>query len=132
MKILTCTVLIFMAAQTYAEQPPEAVVGRLIKVEYFAFGGVGYAGIVSPGEKDFRNVMARSNALELLKQIYQHGNAQARCYALSGIRKLDPDEFERLAHQLRDSNEQVNTFRGCIISQEPLSELIKQIMKTRI
>lgn len=63
-------------------QPVDTVVERLTKVEIFAFGGVGYAGTTSPGEKDYKAILSRPTALADFEQLYSSGNAMAKAYAL--------------------------------------------------
>jgi hypothetical protein len=72
---------------------PDAVLDRLSKVERFAFGPTGYAGVTSEGEKDFRAVLGRSSALTDFEKLFAEGNIQAKSYALVGIRKLSQNAF---------------------------------------
>lgn len=106
---------------------PDAVLVRLAKVEQFAFGPTGYAGVISAGEKDFRTVLGRSSAVTDFEKLFAEGNIQAKSYALVGIQKLNPTRFKDLARPLRNSKERVTTMEGCIISDEPFSYILKQI-----
>ncbi|MGB9241953.1 MAG: hypothetical protein WA718_07500 [Terriglobales bacterium] len=110
---------------------PDAVVERLAKAGVFAFGPAAYARIISPGEKDYRTVFNRGSALEDFEKVYSAGNSQAKCYALVGIRRLDPARFKELAQPLRDSKETVTTMSGCILSREVFEDVIKQIESGR-
>jgi len=116
--------LFFAVPQT---TQPDAVLDRLSKVERFAFGPTGYAGVTSTGEKDFRTVLGRSSAVTDFEKLFAEGNKQAKSYALVGIRKLNPTRFKELARPLRDSKESVTTMEGCIISDEPFTSILKQI-----
>jgi hypothetical protein len=120
------TALLF-SAFPQATQPVDATFERLAKVERFAFGGVGYAGVISPGEKDYRVILARPSALADFERLYLSGNLQAKCYALVAIRKLNPQRFKELTQSSRTLKEQVATVHGCIISQEPLGDIIREI-----
>jgi len=71
-------------------------VERLAKTGVFAFGRVGYAGIISPGEKDYRTVFNRGSAKTDFEKLYSTGNLQAKCYALAGIHMLNPTRFSEL------------------------------------
>jgi hypothetical protein len=106
---------------------PDEVLSRLARVEQFAFGGVGYAGVTSQGEKDYRVVLSHSSALADFEKLYSAGNLQAKSYALVGIRKLNSDRFKELSQSLRDSKDEVTTLHGCIVSHEPLGALVRQI-----
>jgi hypothetical protein len=130
MKLWLITALLFSAIPQ-AAQPVDTVFARLSSVEIFAFGGVGYAGVTSSGEKDYRVILARPSAMADFERLYASGNLQAKCYALVGFRKLNPQRFKELAQPLRSSKEEVETMHGCIISQELLGAIIKQIESGR-
>jgi hypothetical protein len=121
----------FIAALLFFAIPqtiqPDAVLDRLSKVERFAFGPTGYAGVTSAGEKDFRTVLGRSSALTDFEKLFTERNLQAKSYALVGIHKLNPTRFEELVRPLRDSKESVSTMEGCMISDEPFTFILKQI-----
>jgi hypothetical protein len=123
--------LLLFALVPQSPHPPDAVVERLAKVGVFAFGTVGYAAIISPGEKDYKTVFDRSSALEDFEKLYTAGNVQAKCYALVGIHRLDPTRFRELIRPLRDSKETVTTMTGCILSLEAFGDVIKQIESGR-
>ncbi len=126
MKLWLITALLFSGVPQ-ATQSVDTAFERLAKVEIFAFGGVGYAGVPSSGEKDYRTILAGPSALADSDRLYSSGNLQAKCYALVGIRKLNPQRFTELAQSLRGSKEQVATMHGCIMSQELLGVILKQI-----
>jgi hypothetical protein len=123
--------LLLFALVPQSPHPPDAVVERLARVGVFAFGTVGYAAIISPGEKDYKTVLNRSSALEDFERLYTAGNLQAKCYALVGIHRLDPTRFSELIRPLRDSKETVTTMTGCILSREAFGDIIKQIESGR-
>jgi len=126
MKLWLITALLF-SALPQATQPVDTTFDRLAKVHLFAFGGVGYDGVTSPGEKDYRAMLARPSALADFERLYSSGNLQAKCYALVGIRKSNPQRFKELTQSLRSSKEQVGTMHGCVVSAELLGAIIKQI-----
>lgn len=105
---------------TQSAKPVDEVVQRLAKVEIFAFGGVGYAGTTSAGEKDYKAILSRPTALEDFEQLYSSGNIMAKAYALVGIRKLNPAGFRVLAGLLRNSKQEVTTEHGCVVSRASL------------
>ena len=105
----------------------DAVLDRLSKVEQFAFGPTGYAGVISEGEKDYKAVLARSTAQPDFEKLLPEGNTQAKCYALVGIHKLNAARFKELARSLEDSKETVTTMEGCIIFHVPFTQVLKRI-----
>ena len=105
----------------------DSTFNRLAKVDQFAFGPIGYAGVISQGEKDYKFVLSRSSALEDLEKLYSVGNPQAKCYALVGIRKLSPSRFKELSDSLRKSRDEVVTESGCIVYHETFAAVLKRI-----
>ena len=129
--VVRMNLLLIMAwlvtAVPQAVQPVDTTFERLAKVERFAFGPVGFAGVTSSGEEDYRAILARPSAMADFERLLSSGNLQAKCYALVGIRKLSPQRFKELARSLRSSKEQVATMQGCIIFRVVLGDVIKQI-----
>jgi hypothetical protein len=93
----------------------------------FAFGGVGFAGVISQGEVDFKTVLSQSSsdALAAFETLYATGNPQAKAYALSGIKKLNPARLKVLLAS--SAKDEVKVMRGCIVSHESLHDVAKQI-----
>lgn len=105
----------------------ETALYRLSNVGQFAFGPTGNSAVISTGEKDYRTVLARSTALADFEKLFADGNIQAKCYALVGIHKLNPNRFKQLTQPLTKSSETVTIMQGCIVSQAPLNQILKQI-----
>ena len=112
-----------------ADDTVDAAVNRLSTVERFAFGKVGFAGVISQGETDFRLVLAqpKTMALNAFEKLYAIGNSQGKSYALSGLKKLATQRFEELVAALGKSTDEVAVMRGCVVSREPLPNVAKQI-----
>ena len=122
-------VLLCGVSPVLADDTVDAAVNRLSTVERFAFGGVGFAGVISKGETDFRLVLAQPKplALSTFEKLYAVGNPQGKSYALAGLKKLAPQRFTEVIATLGKSTEQVEVMRGCIVSHEPLPDVAKQI-----
>jgi hypothetical protein len=114
-------------ANVLPQETADPVFERLAKVDRFAFGGIGVAGTISQGEKDYKVILSRPSALADFERLLSTGNVQARAYALGGIRKLDGKVFKELARPLRDSKEEVVTQSGCIQFHESLGAVLKLI-----
>jgi hypothetical protein len=119
--------VLFFAIIAQAGEPADAVLERLAKVEQFAFGPTGYAGVISRGEKDYRLILSRPSALADLERLYSVGNMQAKSYALLGIRRLNPRRFKELSSAIRDSKDEVITQSGCIVSHESFGVIVGRI-----
>ena len=118
-----------IAQPVLANDSIDAAVNRLSTVERFAFGGVGFAGVTSIGEIDFKFILAqpRPTALNAFEKLYAIGNPQGKSYALAGLRKLEHQRFTELVAAWEKSTDEVEVMRGCIVSHEPLHEIAKQI-----
>jgi hypothetical protein len=90
---------------------------------------IGYAAATSQGEIDYRVILLQppQRALELFEELYAKGNMQAKSYALVGIHKLRPARFKELYLSLTTSADEVTTMSGCVISDQKLKDVAKQI-----
>jgi hypothetical protein len=98
---------------------------ELITARIFAFGGVGFAGTISQGEKAFRVVFSSTNALELFEGILANGTPAGRLYALCGIRRLAPSRFTALSENVPQGK--VLRMSGCLATEEDVSAVIAAI-----
>jgi len=98
----------------------------LLQIRTFAFGGVGYAGIRSPGEVAFRAIITNKNASEVFSAVLTNGTTEGKLYAFTAVRKLSQGKFEPEATHL-DPNATVVTRSGCFIRQEKASEVLARI-----
>lgn len=126
---LLILLLFFSVSPVLADDTVDAAVNRLATIGQFAFGGVGFAGVTSKGETDFKFVLAqpKPTARNAFERLYAIGNPQGKSYALSGLKKVGPERFAELVVTVAKSTEKVDVMHGCIISQEPLPEVAKQI-----
>jgi hypothetical protein len=127
MKLWMVLVVLMSAVSAQPSEPVDSTFERLAKLDRFAFGGIGDAGITSQGEKDYKLILARPSALADFEKLLPAGNPQAKSYALFGIRAINPDRFEELSRNLRESKIEVVTQSGCIEYKEPLGTVLKHI-----
>jgi hypothetical protein len=111
----------------HAVQTTDTVVNRMTQVRLFAFGGVGFAGAISQGEKDYRTIFARSTAQSDFETLFAQGSQESKCYALVGMRRINPERFKVLAASLRDSKTDVITMTGCILERRSLASVLHSI-----
>ena len=57
---------------------PQQAYEQLLSVRCFAFGGVGFAGVTSEGERAYRAIAGGTNALALFSAVLTNGNAPAK------------------------------------------------------
>jgi hypothetical protein len=116
-----------LTSTTKAAENRDAIVNRLANVEVFAFGGVGFTGAISPGEKDYRLLRSQPAAEADFERLFTIGNSQAKCYALVGLRQLNPEKFKTFSASLRPSKVEVSTMHGCIMRHERMAALVERI-----
>jgi hypothetical protein len=129
MKRLAMALSMILCCILAAQDTLSPAMERLAKTERFAFGGVGIAGVTSPGEKDFRVIVSQPPeiALDRFEKLYATGNAQAQAYALAGIRKLDPKRFKQLLGSVKNSNKPIVTMAGCIVDRQTFGAVAREI-----
>ncbi len=111
-----------------AQQPVSATPEtKLSAVKLFAFGGVGFAGVRSEGEEEYREVLSRPNRLEILERVVENGTPEAKAYALVGIYNFNRDRFTSLASSLSSSKDQVHTARRCVLGSSTLGNIVHDI-----
>ena len=93
----------------------------------FALGGIGYAGIMSDGERMLREILKEPDAARRLESVLPNASAAGQLYALLGLRLRDRAAYQREIEKLRGRDAKVQTMRGCIMQQESFRELVKQI-----
>jgi hypothetical protein len=119
--------LLLCAGKVSANDSSDPLLDHFARISVFAFGPVGYAGVISQGERDFRRIRSRPSARGDFENLLAVGNRQAKAYALVGLRELDPKSFKKLASSLGRSTEDVVGETGCIGSHQPLRSVIKRI-----
>jgi len=129
MRLLAATLIAFLGSVAFSQETHSVAMQRIENANVFAFGGIGYAGVTSQGENDFRVILSQpaSVAEADFERIYTSGNSEAKSYALAGIRELDRARFKELLESLRGSNEKVVTMEGCIVEDRPLLRVAQDI-----
>lgn len=129
MRPIAALLLVALCVLARAQDASTLALNRIASTKVFAFGGIGYAGVTSPGEKDFRMLMAQPKplALQSFEKLYATGNGQARAYALAGIRELNPAEFNQLMRSMRSSGEKISTMEGCILEQQAFIDVAARL-----
>jgi hypothetical protein len=106
---------------------PAASEGELRKTSTFAMGGVGYAGIMSEGERTLREILKEADAPRRLESVLPNASAAGKLYALIGLRLRDRAAYERALEKYRPNEAKVPTMRGCIMQREPFRKLVEEI-----
>jgi hypothetical protein len=91
----------------------EVQVGRQVKIQTFAFGGVGSAGITLDGERYFFAVLTSAGAKGFI-ELFERGDAQAKAYALAGLRWFSDGRYDRLRDVFVAEGRTVRMAQGCL------------------
>lgn len=114
---------------TAAYAGESAAFSRLEKTPIFAFGGIGFAGTTSEGEIAFHAIFTSASAESDCLRLLKTGNAQAKCYALVGLRLKDRARFSEQVKPLISSKEEVQTCAGCTMMKQRISSILASIQR---
>jgi len=106
---------------------PDPTLIRLENAYSFSFGGVGMMLATSESEVDYRTIISRTSASEDLEELFRRGNAPAKCYALTGLRKANPARFEALAAGFHTTKTCIPITRGCLTFAYSAAEVVRRI-----
>ena len=109
------------------EQTPQQAYEQLLSVPCFAFGGVGYAGTPSDGERAFHTILASPNAARLFRAALTNGTSEAQLYALCALRRLERETFDHHSARIMAANPSVRTMSGCMQTDERASNVVARI-----
>lgn len=124
----TCVVLSALAwLGTGITQILAASETGLQKTTTFALGGVGYAGVMSDGERTLREILKESDAPRRLESVLPNASAAGQLYAFLGLRLRDRAAYERALEKYRAKDAKVATMRGCIMQRESFRKLLEEI-----
>jgi hypothetical protein len=119
----------FLTSGSHAFADATTAFRTLVRIDAFAFGGIGIVGTISPGEAAFREILAGPHPTADFRTLLEKGNAPARCYALVALHVLDPATFHAAAARFERSDTPVQTIGGCIISTLPFRSVLANISK---
>jgi len=108
---------------------PASAFRTLARIDTFAFGGIGVAGTISPGEIAFREILAGPHAVGDFQSLLKKGGPPAQCYALVALHVLEPDAFKDAAAPFKTAAAPVKTIAGCSISTLPMRSIVANISK---
>jgi hypothetical protein len=93
----------------------------------FALGGVGFAGVMSEGERTLREILQEPDAPRKLESVLPNASAAGQLYALLGLRLRDRSAYQRVLEKYRANDAKVPTMRGCIMQRESFRKLVEEI-----
>lgn len=134
MKLIVLAVLsafAFGATASAAEHPKEYYdpdVQRLMHVEAFAFGPTGFKREPSAGERAFAAIVKKKDAIRCMVQVFDHGTAEGKCYALVALREFSGELYVRTASTFRlDEMPVIRTIDGEAIKPVPTQDILDAI-----
>lgn len=128
-KYLTTLTLLLLCCIAGAQTAQSSAQKSLSAAKLFALGGIGYAGEISQGERDFWVLLDQppDRALAAFEEVFNRGTPEAKCYALVGIRKLNPAHFHQLLLSIAEHSDTVRTADGCLFDQSTLAKTAERI-----
>lgn len=121
--------LLVMASSAHAERDQAAEpdpVSQLKKIDHYAFGGIGFAGTTSQGEKLYNEVMQRATATDDFADIADTGTPEAKMYALHALARRSPEKYRQLKKSAK-RNQKVATIQGCLAGESTVGTLLDEI-----
>jgi len=125
--VVSAAVLVFGATNQVEAAESGATEAGLEKASMFALGGIGVAGTMSSGERALREILEKPNAVAQLERLLTSATPAGRLYALLGLRMKDRAAYDQTIQKLKSSDVKVETARGCMLSQDPFADLVKEI-----
>jgi len=129
--MLITGIVLSQAGISPASSSENSAVRDLAAAKSLAFGGVGVAGLMSEGERNVRAVLERPDASQQLQAALAHATPAGTLYILVGLRRCDRTAYQKVFDSLARPSDNVEVVRGCMISKEPLRQVLSQIQDGR-
>ncbi|MBL9133770.1 MAG: hypothetical protein JNG86_21345 [Verrucomicrobiaceae bacterium] len=119
-----------LALVTYLMLPPsesgQRAVQQLKSVRIFSLGPVGPSGSIPESVDQFFAILDSRHSSRLFRELYEHGTAEAKVYALCGL-WLTRGGFDSYAGRFPHEVEKVSTFSSCFRNECAPSEIVNAI-----
>jgi hypothetical protein len=125
--VVACVSILGLAPSVDASEEASRASVSLARENVFALGGVGVAGTMSGGEKDFRALLKEADAVQQLHSLLKSASPAGQLYALVGLRLRDRPAYDRAVTEFRKRSDEVSTLHGCIMMKEKMDGIVKQI-----
>ena len=123
--------LVVIGIGVYQVLPPSeggrAAVAQLAKVDWFSFGGVGYAGSTPEREDWFFTILSSRHSERLFRDLFEQGTIEARLYALAGLQAINSGSFRECAARFGKEGSRVRVQGGCIGRDVTTAEAVAAI-----
>ena len=93
----------------------------------FASSAVGIAGSPPQQVGAFQTILASENADNLFQKLQTDAKIEGQMYGLCGLYLVNKAYFDAVVSDYYNSNTEVSTFIGCILSSHPVNEIIPSI-----
>ena len=100
----------------------------LLNTDTFAGTRVGFAGSVPRQVPAFQTLLEHKDADELFGKIQKEAALEGQLYGLCGLYLTAKESFDEEIEQYQKSTDSVLTFFGCIMSKQPVTDLLPQII----
>lgn len=94
----------------------------------FAGTAVGYAGSVPPQVPAFQKILNHPDANKLFATLQISATLEGQTYAICGLYLTDKNRFDQVIGRYQNNQNEITTFFGCIMSEQPVSDLVPDII----
>ncbi|MCB1092513.1 MAG: hypothetical protein KDL87_13335 [Verrucomicrobiae bacterium] len=106
----------------------------LKNVDYFAIGGVGFAGTTSEGELALKKLLSGDDPETALLKLIRTASPEGACYGWLGLFWRSPDRFEAILKETKQSapkslRRDLSVMSGCLLVNSRLDQEIARIAK---
>src|SRR2546429_9817123 len=105
--ILLAGIAIVHSGISLAATPENSPARDLAAAKFFAFGGIGVAGLMSEGERNLRAVLERPDASQQLQAAFAHATLAGELYILVGLHRFDRAADQIVVSSLARPNDDV-------------------------
>ena len=113
------------SAHTMDDDKLDAV-EQLRGIKLYAFGGIGFAGTISSGEKLYQEILQRPTATVDFAKVAEKGTPEAKMYALHALARLSPDHYRKLK-KTTNREQKVATMQGCLMMEQTVGDILDGI-----
>ena len=118
----TAAIVMFLALPFTPRQ--QEALHYLMTAKSFESRHIGEGGTRSGGYLAMRMIARSAGADAAFKDLVAHGTIAGQLYGLIGVRRTDPAFFRANIERYKRRNDSVSTIEGCIISDNPVANVV--------
>ena len=96
----------------------------LLSPDFFAYGPVGYSGMLPDEIASLKCLLEKPNARLYFSALEQKADNEGKLYALCGLYHTDFELYKSLVESYAQNDESAKLMSGCIIYDQPIAPII--------